>query len=279
MEFDIIIPYHAKDCKVVGDCISSCRKFIKGARNIYVVTNDSFELPDIHGVYVLKQNDFFENDITISYINELWKKENIDLAHRAGWIFQQFVKMGACYRIPGISDNYIAVDSDLVFLKPMEFIKENGQIKMFKGVSVHPPYLTCLEKLLNISVSLPSTSYVLHMMMFDKKIMKEMLDRIEEVHSKSWYDAVLATIDFYEPSPFSEFQTYGEYVFLKYPELYYLEEPDGIDLDKYINDVTQYEGKADYLLFSNFIIEREKKKRIRNLFRIRFWKKLLKFSN
>lgn len=275
MQYDVVIPYHVKDSKVIGECVRSCKEYMEGVRNIYIVTNDDFEFPGVQGVYVAKQDDFFEEKPTIQYIKDCWEKVNKDLSHRAGWMFQQFVKMGACYSIKGLTEKYIVMDADVVLLNPMNLVNNAGKMRLFEGVVVHKPYIECYEKLVGLDPILPSRSYVSHMMMFDKKIMQELLDHIEKKHSRPWYDAVLDNMNMFEPSPFSEFQSYGEYVFSKHPDLYVMDVAGELGLDEYTKDFTSYAGKADYLLFSSFLIAKKKKKKMSNLFRIRFWKKLL----
>lgn len=273
MPYDVIIPYHKKDSKVIQECIRSCKKYIKEIRNIYIITNDQFSFHEEQGVFLTSQDKFFGSKPTISYIKNYWDEENKLLSYRAGWIFQQFIKMGASYSIEGITDNYFVVDADVILLRPIEFLKNNGQTLMLEGEKVHEPYLTCYKKLVDLDPCFPPKSFVNPVVLLNKNIMTELLDHIEKLHDMPWYDAILKNMDLYELSPFSEFQTYGEYVFNKYPDFYIFKKGDLINLNKYCTDISEFEGKADFLLISDYLVKKNKKKRLKQFFNTRFWLK------
>ena len=213
-KIDVLIPYHDKDRNIIAMCVRACAENIKNLGTIYVVSNNpSLELDNIR---LIDENQFFDNLLSKKYIESRWTTEYPALAHRASWLFQQFIKMGSAYSIPNLSDYYLVVDADVVFLKTVRFF-QNSQMLLAKSDEFHRPYFDCYERLLGEPAD-TNCSWVAHHMLISKPIMLELLQNIEERFNKIWYDAILDNIDYSQGSPFSEYETYGHYLKNHHPE-------------------------------------------------------------
>jgi hypothetical protein len=203
-KIDVVIPYHEKDRDIVAMCVRGCSGNIENIGTIYVVSNNT----DLHldNITLINEKKFFDNKLSKQYIQSRWAKVNPNFAYKAGWLLQQFIKMGCAYSIPNLSDYYLVVDADVVFLKPTRFLENN-----------HRPYFDCYERLLGEPAD-TNCSWVAHHMLISKPIMLELLQNIEERFNKIWYDAILDNIDYSQGSPFSEYETYGHYLKNHHPE-------------------------------------------------------------
>lgn len=213
-KIDVVIPYHEKDSKIIEMCICGCTKNIRDIGKIYVVSN-STDLK-LDNIKLISENGFFNDVLSRKYIELRWVREYPTLAHRAGWLFQQFIKMGCSYSIPSLTDYYLIVDSDVVFLKRVHFLR-NGRMLLTKSEEFHQPYFDCYERLLGEPAN-REHSFIAHHMLISKAVMLELLNKIEKRFNKTWYDAILDNLEYKEGSIFSEYETYGHYLKNHYPE-------------------------------------------------------------
>lgn len=213
-KIDVLIPYHDKDRDIVAMCVRGCSDNIENLGTIYVVSNNpNLELDNIR---LIDENQFFDNRLSKKYIESRWTTEYPSLAHRAGWLFQQFIKMGCAYSIPSLTDYYLVVDADVVFLKTVRFF-HNSQMLLAKSDEFHEPYFKCYERLLGEPPD-RKWSFISHHLIISKAVMLELLQNIEERFNKIWYDAILDNIDYSQGSPFSEYETYGHYLQNHHPK-------------------------------------------------------------
>jgi hypothetical protein len=211
---DVLIPYHDKDRNIIPMCVQGCAENIKNLGTIYVVGNNP-QL-ELNNVTLIDDNHFFDDRLSKEYIESRWTAEYPALAHRAGWLFQQFIKMGCPYSIPSLTDYYLVVDADVVFLKMVRFF-HNGQMLLAKSGEFHEPYFKCYERLLGEPPN-RKWSFISHHLIISKAVMLELLRSIEERFNRIWYDAILDNIDYSQGSPFSEYETYGHYLQNHHPE-------------------------------------------------------------
>jgi hypothetical protein len=131
----------------------------------------------------------------------------------------------------------LVADADSVFCQPQNFIDKNNKIIMDISDEYHNQYTNPLNILIPNLRRIP-ISFVAHHMLFDKKILKEMKADIQKNTNKTWYKAIIDSLDENEISSFSEFETYGNYIHHNYR--------DRIKLKYWYNIVLQ---RTDY---SNF---------------------------
>lgn len=132
---------------------------------------------------------------------------------RAGWYFQQFIKLAWSERCT--DRYYVVIDSDTIPLNPIRFIDEDGRYLLTKKVEYHKAYFDAIGKLFNGKVSRPGEySFIAENMVFDCEAVREMLTAITsntELSGDSFFEKILYAIrpDDIQGSGFSEFETYG----------------------------------------------------------------------
>jgi len=213
-KIDVVIPYHVKDSEVIEMCINGCINNVHNLGSIYIVTGDTNLTFD--SVRIIDEDELFDDGLSKKYIESRLSTECPDLVWRAGWFFQQFIKMGCSYAIPNLADYYLVVDADVVFIRKMHFLK-NDRMLLTKTKEHHQPHFNCCEKLLGEPIN-RKHAFVAHHMLMCKPIVLELLHYIKKRFNKIWYDAILDNIDNKDVLMFSEYETYGHYLENHHPE-------------------------------------------------------------
>lgn len=131
-----------------------------------------------------------------------------------GWVMQQVLKMEVCRRID--ADIVLLVDSDIAFVRPVtaNTLRKDGRVRFYrqpKAVDTHLPdhvqwHMVSRELLGLPPVTLPAPDYVSSLNVWDPKILRALLARIEYVTHRHWMDAVT------NQRTFSEWTLYGVFV-------------------------------------------------------------------
>lgn len=159
------------------------------------------------------------NGMTLSKIKSLILNK-VDSSQRAGWYFQQFIKMS--YANICDEDYYLVWDADTIPLRRINFFKgEKPCLDLKKEYNKN--YFITLEKLLALKKAVKK-SFICEHMLINKDIMQELIGEIESRHKVNYYEAVINCIDkeAVNQSGFSEFETYGTFVLKKHKEAYVL---------------------------------------------------------
>ncbi|MCB1148694.1 MAG: hypothetical protein KDK48_00880 [Chlamydiia bacterium] len=201
---DVLIPSTEKDLETLDLCIEHVKKNIQDVRRIIVISKKR----------LTKKAEWHpEEDYPISFdeVRE-WLPESA--AQRTGWYFQQLLKIYAPDAIPNLSENFLCIDSDTFFFKKTGFISAKGKALHTVGKNPHPPYFAHLHRLLpalkNVDESL---SGIAHHMLFNKRILKQIRETVEEEHRLPFWQAFLACVDPLEArdSGASEYEIYFHY--------------------------------------------------------------------
>jgi hypothetical protein len=171
MLYDIVVIYGIKDNLTICHCIEYIKKNVINKRNIYVVAqdvNDKVFLNEIFKDCIIvseKENFIF----TISDVNKYIQKLS-----RNGWYLQQLLKLYVSYAIKDMLDDYVVIDSDTIFLKPIIFKIDNKY--MFNVSSeYHIPYFEHMLRMNNdFKKVIPNISGISHHMIFNRNIVREM---------------------------------------------------------------------------------------------------------
>lgn len=210
---DIVIPYHPKDVDIIHRCIKSCLKNISDIGRIYVITAEKSVVDS--NVEIIDENSLFNGELTLKTIETKLAERLPAMAKRAGWFYQQFIKIGCSYAVPDISNYYLVVDSDVVFLKKICFFNRDRML-ITRGREFHKPYFNLYEQLLGEKAG-DGISFVAHHMLISRNIMMELLDKIETRFNTKWHDAILDNLN--HERQFSEYETYGHYAMNHYPSI------------------------------------------------------------
>ncbi len=145
-----------------------------------------------------------------------------------GWYYQQFLKMQ--YACACIDDYYMVWDGDTVPCRKINmFSQETGQPYLDLKHEYHPEYFDTMGKILPGFRKVIERSFISEHMLMKCDIMKALISEIEKndnIPGTRFWEKIINCIDaekIYDSS-FSEFETYGTFVALRYPNVYKLRE-------------------------------------------------------
>lgn len=209
-QLDVVIPLGPKDDDMIQRCIDSVHMFVTGVRYIYVVTDKSRKV-DISGCVIIDEKDFpFKRDDVATFTS----------ASHSGWYLQQLIKLYSPLLIKNILENVLILDADNVFYKKTKFI-ESGKFLFDKVIEpTHEPYYEHMARL--HPSFLPwkkNTSGITHMMIFNKKIILEIIDKVEQYHKGIFWELFLENVTEKKSSGASEYELYFNYVMINKQDL------------------------------------------------------------
>ncbi len=145
-----------------------------------------------------------------------------------GWYYQQFLKMQ--YSAFCQDEYYMVWDGDTVPCRPIKmFSDDTGKPYLDLKHEYHPEYFETLGKILPGMKKVIERSFISEHMLMKKDIMQSLIRDIEandNIPGDKFWEKIINCIEpekIYDSS-FSEFETYGTYVALKYSSLYRLRE-------------------------------------------------------
>lgn len=129
---------------------------------------------------------------------------------RSGWLFQQFLKLSGEI---GTEKWFVTMDADHVLLRPHTFIDSERRHVFYQSYECNLPYYRTLRRILG-DMPLSGLSFVAHKMVFNKDKLKRMRETIERhgYDRMKWWQVILNALDMSDISPFSEFETYGNFI-------------------------------------------------------------------
>jgi hypothetical protein len=182
--FDIVIPVGPNDKNVIVNMVNTTKQNVIGYRNIYLVSYDPNII--IEGCIVIDENIFpFNKEIISTYIG---KNERI------GWYLQQLIKLYASLVIKDILSNYLVIDSDTYFLRPVTFFSNRKPLYNY-GTEYHLPYFDHMTKLHPTLTKQTQYSGICHHMMFQRKIIEQLFELVQTYHNTEFYKAFLQCIN------------------------------------------------------------------------------------
>lgn len=155
------------------------------------------------------------------HINKITEGD-IRAIRRAGWYFQQFLKMAYAFRCE--EEAYLVWDSDTIPIHRIVMMNEDRYYFDMKA-EFHKPYFDTMTRLIPDLSKRNRRSFISEHMIIHKEVMMQLIKEIAEnkrVVIEEFWKEILNVIDKDElaKSGFSEFETYGTYVTQRYPQLY-----------------------------------------------------------
>ncbi|MCZ8520407.1 MULTISPECIES: DUF6492 family protein [Paenibacillus] len=207
---DVLIPAIEKDLHTLPYVIDGIRKYVQHRiGQILIVAPDSGR---IRALCARKGCRFVHENTVLPFT-----KKNIHYRSRtwdrSGWLYQQLLKMNG----DTVSRrSFLIVDADTVFIRPHRFRIGNKPVFYCRKWS-QPEYFRTYRKLMGRKTTAPR-SLVTHYMLFERAKLKRLKRNIERRHGMPWYKAVYRSIDRRKQFGFSEFETYGNYVYALNPK-------------------------------------------------------------
>lgn len=191
MKYDLVITAAHKDINKVPYCLEATRRhFSIQPQNTFVVCPYKVRLHNVIHIGDEHATPF--------------NKEQINF-YRKGWIFQQLIKL---FPIFVQSENYMIVDSDVIFNREIEI---GYKFWLSDRQQHHVPYFNFMKHF-NIEKVVDYT-FINDFMIFNRKICQEMTGQPIDFFNKM---NILLSEDCFP----AEFEMYGNYVTAKYPDMY-----------------------------------------------------------
>lgn len=256
--FDLIIPIAKGDIDTAINNMKYISKNLQPNRIIIISSNEvETKVKGIDGVFFLDENEVIP-DLTFEIVKNIIIKRGGN-PKRAGWYFQQFLKMG--YSFISETDYYLAWDADTVPLKQIDFFDENNKPFFSIKNEYNQPYFRTINRILQIDKQIRG-SFIAEHMMFNCSYMNSLIKRIDENkdYSGIWFEKIMYAIDIEDlsNSGFSEFETYGSFIEVFFKGSYTLRKLDTLRLAKLLFSVIPDEDVSNWLSQNYHTISLEK---------------------
>ena len=222
-DFDAVLPVATRNNKIAEQAIRSLALY-SNAKTFYLITESNnflrFEELRADGFpIILLDEDTLIPTVNLQSIKYFLEKKGAN-PERAGWYFQQFLKMAVC-DLPDISEHYLIWDSDTIMLQPIQFFSPEGTVFIKSKLETHDPYFETYRNILKRGPQV-DFSFIAEHFMVKKEFMKELITTIsnQPPSNQLWVWKIMNAIDqaHLSHSGFSEYETYGNFVSLHYPE-------------------------------------------------------------
>lgn len=222
---DIVICVAYKNCRFLKKNLLFIEENLN-PENIYIITkqNNFRSLSSSNKKVKLIDENRLVNGLSFDSVRKCVQSHLHN--NLTGWYFQQFLKMGFALS-KYANDYYLVWDSDTVPLNKLSFINENGKYLFMPKTEHHIPYFNTIDNLFNAPIK-AKFSFISEHMIFDVRIMKELISKIESsiiLNSPTdalWFEKCIYAIQSGIMLGFSEFETYGTYCLNYHPKIFSL---------------------------------------------------------
>ncbi|XZE19620.1 FkbM family methyltransferase [Pirellulaceae bacterium SH449] len=157
-----------------------------------------------------------ESSLNLPSLAEIKDRLGPSLAHRAGWILQQLIKIEAL-RAGDAGSVSLIWDADTIPLKPLEFF--HGDRLLFReSDEMHEPYFLSMQSLLGIP-KLAEKSFIAQCFPYPCSAAQYFCQGVEQKHNKPWWDAIIEHTDRSTEAGFSEYETLGNFLLWTNPQI------------------------------------------------------------
>lgn len=221
---DIIVLTSYNDCpklrgtaKNLLDNVQADRIVVIGCRQVYD------ELKDLWSSNIVFMD---ENDILpIEDVREYYRKLVPNGGNSPNWYYQQFLKFS--YAAYSHTDYYLTWDADTALVKKTDFFDSvSGKPYFDMKTEFHKPYFTTIRNLFRDVDKIATGSFISEHMVFCKQRVLEMQKEIMQnatIPGEEYWQKIFHAADINElkiTAAFSEFETYGSWMKVRYSEEY-----------------------------------------------------------
>lgn len=218
--FDTVVPVGPQHVRIARHALRALAAHAS-PRRIHVVA-----APAVHaalrraagGSAILHDEDRVVLGLSLDGVAEAIRARGVEPT-RAGWYFQQLVKLGTPLAVG--ASRCLLWDADTVLLRPTAFFDGEGRALVAREAEHHPPYFRAQERLIGLGKVAPFSFIAQHLPVRAEHL-RELLERIAPgaVEAGGWVGRTLAAVDpeHLAGAGFSEYETCGSFVHAEHPE-------------------------------------------------------------
>ena len=216
---DVVIPCIPKDLFTLELCIEGIKKNGKNIRRIIVLSKE--RLTDSAEWFSEEAFPFSKKEIALEIYGGDRRRAEEFLSSprtRIGWIYQQLLKLYTPFVIPNLSPNVLILDSDVVFLRPIDFMTSSGEPYFIPATEYYPAYFKHAARLVpGFKKVNPSQSGISHHMLFQRTVLEDLFRIVEKRHKTECWKAMCRCVDLDEiyGSCMSEYEIYFNFIRLR----------------------------------------------------------------
>lgn len=219
--YDVVMVIKASDWNTAKINLNYIRKNLRPKRIVVISSKKIREYLQPEDNVVFINEDRLYSGMTFQKVKEFFVDRGLEVS-LTGWFLQQFLKLA--YAFICKDEFYLTWDADTLPLNPISMIDlDTGRPCFDMKPEYIKPYFDTLNKLLGLE-KVEEESFIAEHMLFNVKIVKDMINRIEQNDSISgdkFFEKILYASDFSKQgNVFSEFETYGTFCRYYYPDLY-----------------------------------------------------------
>jgi hypothetical protein len=205
-KYDIVIVSHEKDFNNIKHIVEHCEKNLE-FDSIHLILSDRHPYQHMELLQTLTNRPVYKHIET-----DVLKIDKSRLRHRPEWVYQMMLKI---FQDVTSNDNFLVIESDCIILKNLEFFNEDKTIFYLGRDHYHQQYYTFNQKLLGIAREYDH-SFISEFMMYDKKVVKELLNKTNCNTIEDFLELLYHYVD--GDSYPSDYDLYGNFYYTNYPE-------------------------------------------------------------
>ena len=227
---ELIIPTIPKDYVRVKRDLASFFELLPITKIVFIgpeeleepVTEDAAKEHLSDRVFFVNENDVLSFKTVYSAMDERIRADGYLIGEnsRPGWYYQQFLKLAYAYFCG--TDYFMSWDSDTIPLRRVSMFDARGKPYFDVKSEYNPGYFKTIKNLFGLD-KIYDRSFISEHMLFDKKLVLEMIYEIEamDLLGEKFYEKIFHAIDIDNMKlGFSEFETYGTWMMDRHPEAY-----------------------------------------------------------
>jgi hypothetical protein len=220
-KFDIIISVGVKDIFIVKKTILYINQNINPSK-IFLITNLRFfgfyskKFLTANNVILLDESKLIPG-VDINVVKDM-VDNHFSTHFRAGWYFQQFLKIGFSLT-EFATDYYLIWDADTIPTTPLSFFDENERMLLTLKDEYNIPYFDTMKRLTGLEKQVDK-SFIAEHMIIKTSYMKELINIISHANipGNTWIEKIINSTPSDNGLSFSEFETYGTWIYANHPE-------------------------------------------------------------
>lgn len=220
-KLDVVIPLAPVDVSTFLCGLSWIKKYLP-VKKIVVIGNKEVEkkINDCREISFINEDNLIPYNAVYNIIADITGNDPAFL-QRTGWYLQQFLKMQYAYIC--VDEYYLLWDGDSIPTRNISFFEDGKPVFGVKN-EFNEAYFNTMNRLIPQLKKSTELSYISEHMVISTFLMKELINLIEKnnLYRQPFYECILRNIDkkFLDKSGFSEFETYGTFCKVFYPDKY-----------------------------------------------------------